>query len=325
MQKKLLGVDLGGTSTKFAIINQEGKIETQWSIPTDISDEGMHIVPNIISSIQKHLSELGLQSSDFLGIGMGSPGTVNRSEGTVIGAYNLNWKTLQAVKQPIEEALGIPLLIENDANVAALGEQWCGAGNKEPNIVFITLGTGVGGGIILNNELILGAEGGAGEIGHITIDGDGYKCTCGKIGCLETIASATGIVRIARDRANSFSDQPALVESILSLDSDSDLTAKDIFDAAKKGDAFAEQVVQQYTHYLGYALANVGSLLNPSTIILGGGVSHAGSYLADKVSYYVRQFIFPTLRDTIKIKIAELGNDAGVIGAASLVLAKMDN
>src|SRR5690554_1473374 len=154
LEKKVIGIDLGGTTAKFAILNQKGEIQTKWSVETDAANEGSMIVPNLIESINHQLDRFQLTSDDFMGIGMGSPGTVNRVDGTVIGAYNLNWKTLQPVREQIEKGTGIPFYIDNDANVAALGEQWIGAGNNEPDVVFITLGTGVGGGLISDGNLL---------------------------------------------------------------------------------------------------------------------------------------------------------------------------
>lgn len=180
MSKKIIGIDLGGTTAKFAILTNEGEIQQKWSIVTDITDKGTHIVPAIVDSINEQLEKYQLSPEDFIGIGMGSPGTVDRTEGTVIGAYNLNWTTSQPVKQLIEEGTGIPFAIDNDANVAALGERWRGAGENEDDVVFITLGTGVGGGIIAGGRLVHGIAGAAGELGHITVDPEGYDCTCGK-------------------------------------------------------------------------------------------------------------------------------------------------
>lgn len=318
--KKVIGIDLGGTTAKIGFLSQTGKIETSWSIPTDISAEGTKIVPTIIQSINDKMKSLDLTSEDFLGVGMGSPGTVNRQNGTVIGAYNLNWKTLQPVRQQIEKGTGIPFFIDNDANVAALGEQWVGAGNNEPNVSFITLGTGVGGGLIVDGHLVHGAIGAAGEIGHVTAEPNGYECTCGKKGCLEQYASATGIVRLAHDMSKEFTSESKLVDSI---NSDHKIHAKLIFDLAKEDDEFAMLVVDQFVYYLSLALANVANLLNPSTIVLGGGVSKAGEFLAEKVRTKIEEYTFPTIRETTKIKIAQLGNDAGMIGAASLVLNEL--
>src|SRR5699024_9344558 len=271
--------------------------------------------------INHQLDRFQLTAADFLGVGMGSPGTVNRMNGTVSGAYNLNWKTLQPLREQIEAGTGIPFFIDNDANVAALGEQWVGAGNNEPNVVFITLGTGVGGGLISDGNLLHGAIDAAGEIGHVTVEPNGYQCTCGKKGCLEQYASATGIVHLARDLSEEYAGDSELKYLI---DDGQDVDAKIIFDLAKNGDDLAEIVVERFAYYLGLALANVANLLNPSTIVLGGGVSKAGEYLAEKVRKTVTEFSFPTIREITKVKIAELGNDAGVIGAASLVLNEIE-
>ena len=321
LDKKVIGIDLGGTTAKCAILNQKGEIQTKWSIETDISEEGSKIIPNLIQSINHQLDRFQLTAEDFIGIGMGSPGTVNRIEGTVIGAYNLNWKTLQLVREQIEKGTGIPFFIDNDANVAALGEQWIGAGNNEPDVVFITLGTGVGGGLISDGQLLHGAIDAAGEIGHVTVEPEGYLCTCGKKGCLEQYASATGVVHLARDLSEEYAGDSQLK---FLIDDGQDIDAKTIFDLAKDGDDLAEMIVDRFAYYLGFALANVANLLNPSTIVLGGGVSKAGEFLAEKVRIVLSEFSFPTIREITKMKIAELGNDAGVIGAASLVLNEIE-
>lgn len=314
--KKVIGIDLGGTTAKIGILNQDGEIEKKWELPTDISEEGTLIVPNIIQSINEVLKSDHLEPSDFLGMGMGTPGTVNRTNGTVIGAYNLNWKTEQLIREQVESSTGIPFFLDNDANVAALGEQWKGAGNNEKNVSFITLGTGVGGGLVSDGSLIHGAVDAAGEVGHITVEPYGYECTCGKKGCLEQYTSATGVVRMARDMSEEYAGQSDLKYQI---DDGQEITAKLIFDLAKENDSFATIVVDRAVFYLGLALGNVANLLNPSTIVLGGGVSRAGSFLADKVEKELQDITFPTIREITKVKIAELGNDAGVIGAASLV------
>ena len=320
--KKIIGIDLGGTTAKIGILNQSGEIEKKWELPTDISEEGSLIVPNIIQSIHEVLESENLAVSDFLGIGMGTPGTVNRNDGTVIGAYNLNWKTEQLIREQVESGTGIPFFLDNDANVAALGEQWKGAGNNEKNVSFITLGTGVGGGLVSDGNLIHGAIDAAGEVGHITVEPYGYECTCGKKGCLEQYASATGIVRLARDLAVDYTEESEL--KVL-VENDEPIDAKRVFDFAKAGDAYANHVVDKVSFYLGLALGNIANILNPSTIVLGGGVSQAGDFLVEKVSKVVEEFTFPTIRSITKIKIAELGNDAGMIGAASLVINELDN
>lgn len=320
--KRVIGIDLGGTTAKIGILNQNGEIEKKWELPTDISKDGMLIIPNIITSIKEVLKTDKLEASDFLGIGMGTPGTVNRTNGTVIGAYNLNWKTEQLIREQVESSTGIPFFLDNDANVAALGEQWKGAGNNEKNVSFITLGTGVGGGLVSDGSLIHGAVDAAGEVGHITVEPYGYECTCGKKGCLEQYASATGIVRLAFDLT---ADHPEESELKILVENDEVIDAKRIFDSAKAGDTYANHVVDRFSFYLGLALGNIANILNPSTIVLGGGVSQAGDFLVERVRKVVEEFTFPTIRPITKIKIAELGNDAGMIGAASLVLNELNN
>ncbi|HEL1593947.1 TPA: ROK family glucokinase [Streptococcus suis] len=318
MSKKIIGIDLGGTSVKLAILTTEGEIQEKWSIKTNILDDGSHIVPDIIDSIQHRFETHGLTKDNFLGIGMGSPGIVDSEAGTVIGAYNLNWKTLQLVKDQFESALGLPFFIDNDANVAALGEQWVGAGNNNPNVVFMTLGTGVGGGVIAAGNLIRGVKGAGGELGHITVDFDEpFACTCGKKGCLETVASATGIVNLSRRYADQYAGDAKLKQMI---DDGQDVTAKDVFDLAKEGDDLALIVYRHFSEYLGVACANIAAVLNPAYIVLGGGVSAAGELLLDGVRKVFAENSFPQIKESTQIVLATRGNDAGVLGAASLVL-----
>ena len=318
MSKKIIGIDLGGTSVKLAILTTVGEIQEKWSIKTNILDEGSHIVPDIIDSIKHRFETYGLTKEDFLGVGMGSPGVVDSEAGTVIGAYNLNWKTLQLVKDQFESALGLPFFIDNDANVAALGEQWVGAGNNNPNVVFMTLGTGVGGGVIAAGNLIRGVKGAGGELGHITVDFDApFACTCGKKGCLETVASATGIVNLTRRYAEEYAGDAKLKQLI---DDGEEVTAKDVFDLAKEGDDLALIVYRHFSNYLGVACANIAAVLNPAYIVLGGGVSAAGEFLLDGVRDVFADNSFPQIKESTQIVLATRGNDAGVLGAASLVL-----
>jgi glucokinase len=247
--KKIIGIDLGGTTVKFGILTLDGEIQQKWSIETDNKNDGKNIIPNIIDSINHRLNLYRLSSNDFLGIGMGSPGVVDYKRGTVIGAYNLGWETLQPVKERVEAGTGISFLMDNDANVAALGERWRGAGEGEANVVFITLGTGVGGGVIVEGNLIHGA-GAAGELGHIIVDPNGYSCTCGNRGCLETVASATGVVRLARELSDQYAGESQLKWLI---DDGQEVTAKTVFDQAKQGDRLALMVVNKFSHYLGVA------------------------------------------------------------------------
>jgi glucokinase len=314
--KKLIGVDLGGTTIKFAILTPEGEIQQKWSIETNILSDGQLIIPDIIDSINHHLDMYEMKADQFVGIGLGSPGTINFKNGTIKGAYNLNWKDSVYPVRDIQEGTGIPVTIENDANVAALGERWMGAGNNADDVVFVTLGTGVGGGIIADGHILHGAGGAAGEIGHVTVDPNGFMCTCGKRGCLETIASATGVVRVARDRASEYAGKSELKAM---LDDGQDISAKDVFDLAKQDDDLALIVVDYVCDSLGFALANIANSLNPKYVIIGGGVSAAGKFLSDKVDAAMRKNEFATIKDSTELKLASLGNEAGVIGAASLI------
>ena len=318
MSKKIIGIDLGGTSVKLAILTTAGDIQEKWSIKTNILDEGSHIVPDIIESIKHRFETHGLTKDDFLGIGMGSPGVIDSEAGTVIGAYNLNWKTLQLVKQQFEAELGLPFFIDNDANVAALGEQWVGAGENNPDVVFMTLGTGVGGGVIAAGNLVRGVKGAGGELGHITVDFEApFACTCGKKGCLETVASATGIVNLTRRYAEEYAGDAKLKQMI---DDGQEVTAKDVFDLAKEGDDLALIVYRHFSDYLGVACANIAAVLNPAYIVLGGGVSAAGEFLLEGVRKVFAENSFPQIKESTQLVLATLGNDAGVLGAASLVL-----
>ena len=318
MANKIIGIDLGGTSIKFGILTLEGEVQDKWAIPTNILSDGKHIVPDIIESINHRLNLYNLDKSDFIGIGMGTPGTVDIEAATVRGAFNLNWADVQEVGAPISEGVGLPFILDNDANVAALGERWVGAGENQPDVVFITLGTGVGGGIVADGNLIHGVVGAAGEIGHIVVEPhNGFACTCGNHGCLETVTSATGVVRLARKFAEEYEGSSQIKASI---DNGDEVTSKDIFIAAEAGDAFALSVVDKFAYYLGFACANLGSTLNPAAIVIGGGVSAAGEFLRSIVETYFQKYSFSTVRDSTKIKLAELGNDAGIIGAASLAL-----
>ena len=317
MKKNIIGIDLGGTSVKLAFVSPEGELLEKWSIPTNILENGKHIIPDIISSINEKLKSVGQTTVDFQGIGMGSPGKVDVLARTVVGAYNLGWSELQEIGKAFEDVLGFPFYIGNDANVAALGEQWKGAGQGNENVVMLTLGTGVGGGIVVNGQLVTGEGGAAGEIGHLTVDMQNMTaCTCGKYGCLEAVASATGIVNLAHHIATKSNLDSAVRASI---DNGEEVTSKEIFDVAKTGDAFACQIVDQFVDYLALAISHIANTLSPSHIVIGGGVSAAGEFLREKISRTAQDYMFLPIRQTCQIVLAELGNDAGVIGAARLV------
>jgi glucokinase len=318
-EKWLVGIDLGGTTIKMAFVNMYGEIVHKWEINTDISDQGKNITTDIAKSIDQKLNELGLHKNKLLGIGMGAPGPVQIATGLVYEAVNLGWKNYP-LKDLLEMETSLPAIIDNDANIAAIGEMWKGAGEGAKDLICVTLGTGVGGGIIANGQIIHGVNGAGGEIGHITsIPEGGAPCNCGKTGCLETIASATGIVRMAKEKL-AITDMKSSLRRI--FEENGSVTSKDVFDAAKENDALALEIIDEVTFHLGLALAHLANGLNPEKIVIGGGVSKAGSILAEKVEKYVKRFAFPRVAETITVSIATLGNDAGVIGGAWLAKNK---
>lgn len=317
MANQIIAIDLGGTSAKCAFVRCDGHLLHQWTVPTDNREKGRFIVPALIDSIKAKIEEYKVDKHDILGIGMGTPGTVNVAKKTVKGAYNLNWIEDQEIGQAFEQAFNLPFYLDNDANVAALGEQWQGAGQQMKDIVMITLGTGVGGGIVIDNQLVHGISGAAGEFGHITVDPHSDQmCTCGKKGCLEAFASATGIVNMAeyfKDRLTSPSPLKTKMEAGETIDS------KMIFDAAKNGDALGLKIIDQCAFYLALGCSHLINILNPGKIVIGGGVSQAGDFLLDRVREKADAYLFPPLREKAEIVLAQLGNEAGILGAAQIV------
>ncbi|WP_144547678.1 ROK family glucokinase [Bacillus sp. X1(2014)] len=317
----IVGVDLGGTTTKLAFITMDGEIVHKWEIPTDNTDEGKNITTNISIAIDEKLKEHGQTKDHLLGIGMGAPGPVNYEEGILLNVVNLGWPNNYPLKNSLETATSLPAAIENDANCAALGEMWMGAGNGAKDLVCVTLGTGVGGGVIAGGKVVQGINGAAGEIGHITaIPFDGAQCNCGKTGCLETVASATGIVRLARTELAK-GIQSELTSKMVENNT---ITAKDVFDAARNNDRLAQTVLNEVSFHLGFALASIANTLNPEKIVLGGGVSKAGDILLNPVISNFEKFAFSAVRDSTKLALATLGNDAGVLGAAWLIKNKLN-
>jgi len=317
----IVGVDLGGTTTKLAFITMDGEIVHKWEIPTDNTNEGKNITTNIANAIDEKLKEHDQTKDNLLGIGMGAPGPVNYEKGILLNVVNLGWPNNYPLKNSLETATSLPAAIENDANCAALGEMWMGAGNGAKDLVCVTLGTGVGGGVIAGGKVVQGINGAAGEIGHITaIPFDGAQCNCGKTGCLETVASATGIVRLARmELAKGIQS-----ELTAKMDENNTITAKDVFDAARNNDRLAQTVLNEVSFHLGFALASIANTLNPEKIVLGGGVSKAGDILLNPVISNFEKFAFSAVRDSTKLALATLGNDAGVLGAAWLIKNKLN-
>ncbi|MCI5882842.1 MAG: ROK family glucokinase [Eubacterium sp.] len=308
MEKFYIGVDVGGTSIKMGMFSHTGELLEKWEIPTrvDEDEDTDRILPDIAESIEKKRAE---KNGNIVGIGLGIPGPVT-NDGVVLKCANIHWPVFN-VKEKLFDLTGVAnIRVGNDANVAALGEMWKGGGRGYDSIVMVTLGTGVGGGVILGGKILTGTQGAAGEIGHLTVEyGEEETCNCGKKGCLEQYASATGIVRMAQKQMSPQSSLAKLEE----------VTAKDIFDAAKAGDEYALHVVDEFARYLGVALANVAQILDPEAFVIGGGVARAGSIITEKVDKYYDENVMFALRDK-QFHLAELGNDAGIYGAVRMVL-----
>lgn len=311
MAKVIFGVDLGGTTVKMGYFDTEGNVKDKWEIPTRKENNGSRILPDIAESIKKKMAEQGMEKDDVIGVGIGVPGPVDAS-GVIYKAANLGWDVF-SVKEELAVLLGgIPVEAGNDANVAALGEMWQGGGRGYKNLVAVTLGTGVGGGIIVEGKILTGATGAGGEIGHIHIvDDEPETCGCGNHGCLEQYASATGIARLARRRLAA-DDKESVLRS-------GEISAKTVFDAVKAGDALAKEVAEEFGRYLGKGLAAVACVVNPEIFVIGGGVSKAGEVLFDYIVDEYKKYVFRGSREA-KFALATLGNDAGIYGAAKLVL-----
>ena len=307
------GVDLGGTTVKIAYFDETGTMLHKWEIPTDRSESGKNILPDIAKAIKVYIKENYVNENQIVGIGIGVPGAV-LPDGTVNKCINLGWGVFNIEKE-LSALTGFPVKAGNDATVAAMGECWKGGGQGCENMVFATLGTGVGGGIVVGGKVIHGIHGAGGEIGHLVLNREETEvCGCGKRGCVEQYCSATGIVRLAKKHL-------AAVSEASSLRDLENLTCKDVFDAGVAGDAVALQILEQVYSYLGEFLANVCCVTDPEVIVLGGGVSKAGKPLIDGVRRYYQKLVFHAARDT-RIELATLGNDAGAYGAFKLALEK---
>ena len=312
MGKYCFGIDVGGTSIKCGFFTAEGELLEKWEIPTRTENQGENILPDIAKSIEKKMEEKAISKEQVTGVGIGVPGPVNKN-GEIPTAVNLNWG-YKHISKEMEELTGLPSKAGNDANVAALGEAWKGGAAGCANVILATLGTGVGGGIIVDGKIVAGAHGAGGEIGHANVKHDETdSCNCGNKGCLEQMASATGIVRLAK-KALAASDQ----ESALRAAGDK-LSAKKVFDAYKAGDALAAEIVEEFGDYLGGALATFATVVDQDVILIGGGVSRAGQPLVDAVEKYYKKYAFTPCKET-PIRLAELGNDAGIYGSAKLVV-----
>lgn len=312
MEKKCIGIDVGGTTVKIGVFGIDGKLLEKWEVPTRKEEGGKYILSDVAASVQEKLKALGIGMGEVVGAGIGVPGPV-MPDGYVEVCVNLGWKDKNPQKE-LSQLLGIPILSGNDANVAALGEMWQGGGKGYKDIVMVTLGTGVGGGVILNEKIVAGRHGLGGEIGHIHVrDEEKEYCNCGGQGCLEQVASATGIAREARRMMAAGTEESAMRKF------GDALTAKDVLDCAKAGDALANAVMETVSRYLGLVLAQVALTVDPEAFVIGGGVSKAGPFLLEGIQKYYDKYTVISENKGI-ITLAKLGNDAGIYGAARLVL-----
>ena len=311
MTSYCFGIDIGGTTVKCGLFQTNGELCEKWEIVTRTEENGKEILPDVAKAILDKMAEKQIGKDQVSGVGIGVPGPVIR-EREVAVAVNLHWGYTMLADE-LESLLGgIPVKVGNDANVAALGEMWKGGGEGTKNLIMATLGTGVGGGIIVDGKIITGSHGAGGEIGHACVDPEETEsCNCGNKGCLEQMASATGIVRLGNKILSESQENTVLEKDTLS--------AKTIFDAYKEGDAVAAKIVDKFAGYLGNALAIFACVVDPEVIVIGGGVSKAGQPLIDAIEKYFRRDAFVTCKDT-PIVLAKLDNDAGIFGAAKLVV-----
>ncbi len=311
MNKYGFGVDVGGTTVKIGFFETDGRLVDKWEIKTNTGDGGREILSDIAQAIDNKLAQEAISKSEVQGIGIGVPGPVS-SDGVVHGCVNLGWGTVD-VSEQLGSLTGLTVKVGNDANVAALGEMWQGGAKGSKDVIVVTLGTGVGGGIIVDGRIVAGHNGAGGEIGHITVNPDEIEpCNCGQYGCLEQYASATGIVRMAKRKLAKTADETSLRKI-------EDYTAKDIFDEAKNGDAVALSLVDELGQILGAALSNMACVVNPEVIVIGGGVSKAGQILIDTIQKHFVETAFHACRET-RFELATLGNDAGMYGCMQMIL-----
>ena len=313
MAKIGIGVDVGGTSVKLGMFTRTGNLIKKWEIPTDRENNCANVLPDVAASVRKTLEEEGFSLEDVVGVGLGVPGPVQPT-GYVEVCVNLHWKDRYPGRELSELLDGVRVEAGNDANVAALGEAWKGGGGGADDAVMFTLGTGVGGGVIVNGKIITGKHGLGGELGHMHVrDEETEFCNCGGKGCLEQIASATGIVREAK-RILKKSDADSKMRQLGDL-----LTARDVCDLGRDGDPLADEVMETVSRYLGLAISHVEMTVDPDVFIIGGGVSRAGSYLLEKIRKYYNDYTTLS-RNHGNVVLAALGNDAGIYGAVRLVM-----
>ena len=314
MKEYAFGIDLGGTTAKIGLFTTSGALLEKWEVATDTSHAGEHILENLAAAVLGKMKEQSIQPEQVEGVGIGVPGPVLDSSIVPIVCANLGGWGERNVSAQLSGLLdGLKVLVGNDANVAALGEIWMGAAKGAKNAVMVTLGTGVGGGVVVNGKVIDGVHGAGGEIGHITVNRhETTVCGCGKRGCLEQYSSATGVVRCMKKLLDENPDTPCVLRG-------TEFAAKDVFDAARNGDALAAREVDEMSDTLGMALANIASTVDPEAFLVGGGVARAGDVLFAPLNKHFQEYAFKSCRET-PIKQASLGNDAGIYGAVRLIV-----
>ncbi|MCK8824062.1 ROK family protein [Fuchsiella alkaliacetigena] len=316
----VVGVDLGGTKILTAVADLEGNILANSRLATKAEEGQQAVIARIIESIEDVLAQTELNKKVIAGVGVGCPGPLNAEEGIVYHAPNLDWQQVP-IKDILADKLALPVWIENDANAAALGEKWFGAGQEVDNLIYITVSTGIGGGIIINRQLYSGANYSAGEIGHMTINPQAaIQCNCGNLGCWETLASGTALARLGQEAVRAGRDT-LIAQSTAEIE---DIDGQVVTEAAAAGDQVAQELVKEVTNYLGIGIANLINILNPELIILGGGVIEAGDMIVEPIKETVSWRALEDSAAAVEILVSELKEEIGVVGAVAKALVELD-
>lgn len=314
MKPYAFGVDIGGTAIKLGLFRADGTLLEKWQIPTRTQEKGRFVLPDVLEAVQSCMGARSIAWDDVEGLGMGVPGPVG-DDGTVFGCVNLGWDVFNVPEKLLELESGLrKARVSNNVNAATLGELWKGGAQGRNSAFLVTLGTGIGGGLVINDEIINGVNGGAGEIGHFCVEpGEAERCKCGGHGCLEQFCSATGLLRQAKKALAENPDTLSVIKDHASL------TAKDVCDAAKAGDTLALDLLDRLGQRLGWALTAAAGTADPEVFVIGGGLSNAGEILLDRIEFYYRRYAFHAFRNTPFV-LAKLGNDAGIYGCAKMIL-----
>ena len=309
-----IGIDLGGTNIAVGVVSEAGSILAETSAKTLAERSYKEIIKDMAACVMKAVTKAGLTEADIKSIGIGIPGVAERDTGTVLNCTNLGWINVP-LREEMQKYINKPVFIDNDANVAALAESYFGVSAGCKSSVMITLGTGVGGGIVINGKPWSGAHGRGGEIGHMTLVPDGAPCTCGNNGCVERYCSATALIRTAKQECYSFPNSAIMAKAGGDINK---ISAKTVLDAAKEGDACALRVFNSFVKYLALTINNITTAFDPDIIVLGGGVSHAGDFLLNSVAELLPRYQMFKALPIPRLALARLGNEAGIVGAAML-------